>query len=57
MIPLSRYETDLLMLRDRHELTGHPKVGASWEGFELEQVLNLVNAPQAFFWSVHGGAE
>ena len=47
----------LLMLQDRHELTGHPKVGASWEGFALEQVLNLVTVPQAFFWSVHGGAE
>jgi predicted AAA+ superfamily ATPase len=47
----------LLVLRDRHELTGHPKVGASWEGFALEQVLNVVDTPQAFFWSVHAGAE
>lgn len=47
----------LLMLDNRHALTGHPKVGASWEGFALEQVLGMVQAPQAYFWSVHGGPE
>ncbi len=47
----------LLTLDDRHALTGHPKVGASWEGFALEQVLRLVQPPEAWFWSIHGGAE
>jgi hypothetical protein len=29
----------LLTLNDMHGLMGHPQVGASWEGFALEQVL------------------
>ena len=48
---------NLLTLRDHHELTGHPKVGASWEGFALEQVLSEVESSQAYFWSIHGGGE
>jgi hypothetical protein len=31
----------LLGLGTWHELSGHPKVGASWEGFALEQVLRM----------------
>jgi predicted AAA+ superfamily ATPase len=47
----------LLNLSDMHALMGHPRVGASWEGFALEQVLQAVNLPQAFFWATHGGVE
>jgi predicted AAA+ superfamily ATPase len=47
----------LLMLHDFHDLSGHPKVGASWEGFALEQVLHILDVSDAFFWSVHGGGE
>lgn len=47
----------LLGLPDRHALLGHPRVGASWEGFALEQVLQLVSPPEAFFWATHGEAE
>ncbi|MFW5827175.1 MAG: ATP-binding protein [Alkalispirochaeta sp.] len=47
----------LLMLHNLHELTGHPKVGASWEGFALEHVLHILDVADAFFWSVHGGSE
>ncbi len=47
----------LLMLPDHQTLNGHPKVGASWEGFALEQVLAVVDCPQAYFWSVHSGPE
>jgi uncharacterized protein len=38
-------------------LLGHPKLGASWEGFALEQVLSVVGADEAFFWGTHSGAE
>ncbi len=47
----------LLEITDNHSLLGHPKVGASWEGFVIEQVLQLVRPSQAYFWATHNGAE
>lgn len=47
----------LLNLPDFHTLHGHPRVGASWEGFAVEQVLQIVKPSQAFFWATHSGAE
>lgn len=46
----------LLGVDDYQELLGHPKAGASWEGFALEQVLAHVSG-QPWFWATHGGAE
>jgi predicted AAA+ superfamily ATPase len=47
----------LLNLPDSQTLHGYPRVGASWEGFAIEQVLRVINPPQAFFWATHSGAE
>ncbi len=49
----------LLGLESLDELLGHPKLGASWEGFALEQILSICSAQsgQAYFWGTHGGAE
>lgn len=47
----------LLSVETRMQLAGHPKQGASWEGFALEQVLDAAGTRQAFFWGTHGGAE
>lgn len=47
----------LLNLPDRYSLVGHPRVGASWEGFALEQVLQCIKPSQAYFWATHNGAE
>ncbi len=47
----------LLDLPDRHALLGHPRVGASWEGFALEQALRAVQPSVAYFWATHSGAE
>jgi predicted AAA+ superfamily ATPase len=49
----------LLDLGDQHQLEGHPKVGASWEGFVIEQLCtHLEIAPEdAFFWGTHAGPE
>jgi len=49
----------LLGLRTLKDLEGHPKVGASWEGFVLEQVIHRLAArvEECFFWATHGGAE
>jgi hypothetical protein len=38
-------------------LEGHPKLGASWEGFVIEEVLHAVGERNAFFWSTQAGAE
>jgi len=47
----------LLSLNDYQALSGHPVVGASWEGFALEQVLRLKDTRDAYFWSTQSGAE
>ena len=47
----------LLGIRDEHALLTHPKSGASWEGFVLEQVLRIIRPDEAFFWATHAGAE
>lgn len=49
----------LLDIETPSELEGHPKVGASWEGFLLEQVIRRLGArpDQCFFWGTHAGAE
>ena len=47
----------LLSIPDRHTLLGHPRLGASWEGFALEQALLMIRPAQAYFWATHSGAE
>ena len=47
----------LLGQADRDALLGHPKLGASWEGFALEQTLAALRSRDAYFWATHGGAE
>ena len=43
-------------LGDLEQVLGHPKAGASWEGFALEQVLAHVDG-DPYFWATHAGAE
>lgn len=38
-------------------LEGHPKLGASWEGFALEEVLRVLGDREAYFWNTQGVAE
>jgi len=49
----------LLSLRTMHDLEGHPKIGASWEGFVIENIVRrlAVERGDCFFWATHGGAE
>lgn len=47
----------LLQLGELSELQSHPKLGASWEGFAVEQIIGLLNTRDAYFWATHGGAE
>ena len=47
----------LLELRTFAALEGHPKLGASWEGFVLEQAILSVGERNAFYWATQAGAE
>lgn len=49
----------LLDVRDLEQLEGHPKVGASFEGFFVETLAGQLGAypEECFFWRTHSGAE
>ena len=47
----------LLGIPDAMALLGHPRVGASWEGFAIEQILRALRCRDAWFWGAHGGGE
>ena len=47
----------LLGIDTAKALVSHPKLGASWEGFVIEQVLVAEPHDEAFFWATHQGAE
>lgn len=48
----------LLGLQTLAEVQSHPKLGLSWEGFALEEVIRLAQAERdAYFYKTHGGAE
>ena len=47
----------LLSLETDDEVAGHPKVGASFEGFAVEQLVSAFEVHEAHFWATHGGAE
>ena len=36
---------------------GHPKLGASWEGLVLEELLQIASERDIFFYSTYSGAE
>lgn len=48
---------ELLGIGDADALLRHPKCGASWEGFALDQVLRIARPDEAYFWATHAGAE
>ena len=47
----------LLGTSSMKELLEHPRVGASWEGFAIEQLLRCEPHDEAYFWATHQGAE
>ena len=47
----------LLGIANPAGLQSHPKLGASWEGFCLEQILCVCGDRDAYFWGTHSGAE
>lgn len=49
----------LLNLSTADDVAGHPKSGASWEGFVVGQIIAHLGAEpdECFYWATHGGAE
>mgnify|MGYP001566005678 CR=1 FL=1 len=49
----------LLGIGTMDDLLSHPKVGASWEGFAIEETISRTGArpDECYFWGTHGGAE
>ena len=47
----------LMGTRTEQELLLHPRSGASWEGFVIEEVIKAVEPDESFFWGTHSGAE
>jgi uncharacterized protein len=47
----------LLGITNRRSLERHPKVGASWEGYAIEEVLKALRPEEAYYWATHQGAE
>ncbi len=47
----------LLGLARERDILSHPKAGASWEGFAIEQAIERVRPDAAYFWRTHTGAE
>ena len=47
----------LLGITNQRDLENHPKVGASWEGYAVEEVLKALRPDDAYFWATHNGAE
>jgi predicted AAA+ superfamily ATPase len=47
----------LLQIPNHDALLQHPRLGASWEGFVIEQLLASWRPDGAWFWATHGGAE
>jgi uncharacterized protein len=49
----------LLGIESRADLEAHPKVGASWEGFVIRELVTHLGArpEELFFWATHAGAE
>lgn len=48
---------ELLGIADPAALMRHPKCGASWEGYALDQILRMARPDEAYFWATHAGAE
>ena len=49
----------LLNIRAMRDIEGHPKIGASWEGFVIGQIMHQLRArpEECYFWATHAGAE
>ena len=42
---------------DENKILNHPKLGGSWDRFIIEQIPEITNNREAYFWATHSGAE
>jgi predicted AAA+ superfamily ATPase len=47
----------LLGIESDRELYLHPRMGASWEGYVIEEIIKVVQPDETYFWATHSGAE
>ncbi len=47
----------LLGLKTESDLLSHPRCGASWEGYVIEETIRMVQPDDVYFWATHNGAE
>lgn len=47
----------LLGIHSEMDLHTHPKIGASWEGYAIEETIKALRPDEAYFWGTHNGAE
>ncbi len=47
----------LIGIREPKSLLEHPKLGASWEGYAMEELLKACQPDESYFWATHNGAE
>ena len=47
----------LLGIANQRDVEHHPKVGASWEGYAVEEVLKALQPDEAYYWATYSGAE
>ncbi len=47
----------LLGIRSEKDLLLHPRSGASWEGFAIEETIKALEPNEVYFWATHSGAE
>jgi predicted AAA+ superfamily ATPase len=47
----------LLGITSERELNLHPRMGASWEGYIIEEIIKFTQPDEMYFWATHSGAE
>ena len=47
----------LLGIGSARDLEHHPKIGASWEGYAVEEAIKALRPDQAYYWATYSGAE
>lgn len=47
----------MLGIRSEKDLFTHPKYGASWEGYVIEEIIKTTGPEEVYYWATHGGAE
>ena len=47
----------LIKQKTIEDISGHPKLGASWEGFAIEELIKFLQPDEVYFWNTFNQAE